>query len=127
MYTKEITYTDYRGVKRTEVFQFNFTEQELKEWAVSVEGGLSEYIKKIVEADNDKELIKLFKTLILKAYGVVSDDGRRFMKGGDITKAFKESPAFSSFFMECVNDSKTASEFINGLVEPFSREGENSK
>lgn len=127
MYTKKITYTDYRGVKRTENFQFNFTEQELAEWAESVDGGLSEHINKIVEADDDKKLIELFKSLILKSYGVVSEDGRRFMKGGEITKAFEECPAFSAFFMECVNNSTTASEFINGLIEPFSREDENSK
>ena len=69
MICETITYTDFDGVERTENFYFNLTEAEITEWSLSVEGGLQEYIDRIVKAKSQKELVELFKTVIEKAYG----------------------------------------------------------
>ena len=69
MICEPITYTDFDGVERTENFYFNLTEAEITEWSLSVEGGLQEYIDRIVKAKSQKELVELFKTVIEKAYG----------------------------------------------------------
>ena len=50
MLKKTITYTDYDGVERTEDFYFNFTEAELMEWQLVTNGGLTNYVQKIVDA-----------------------------------------------------------------------------
>ena len=82
MFGKTIKYTDFNDVEREETFYFNFTKAELTEMELGVEGGLTEQIDKIIKAKNQPEIIKLFKKLVLDAYGEKSPDGRRFIKNG---------------------------------------------
>ena len=116
MLKKTITYTDYDGVERTEDFYFNFTEAELMEWQLVTNGGLTSYVQKIVDAKDQPRLITLFKELLLKAYGVKSDDGRRFIMSDEISEEFSQSPAYSILYMELVTDDKVAADFVNGII-----------
>lgn len=116
MLKKTITYTDYDGVERTEDFYFNFTEAELMEWQLVTNGGLTSYVQKIVDAKDQPRLITLFKELLLKAYGIKSDDGRRFIKSDKISEEFSQSPAYSILYMQLVTDDKLAADFVNGII-----------
>lgn len=116
MYRKTITYTDYDGTSRTETFLFNFSKAELAELQLSTDGGLETYIKRIVDAQDTKALVKIFKDLLLKSYGVKSDDGRRFIKSEALSTEFSQTEAYSEFFMELATDDKAAAEFINGIM-----------
>ena len=116
MLKKTITYTDYDGVERTEDFYFNFTEAELMEWQLVTNGGLTSYVQKIVDAKDQPRLITLFKELLLKAYGIKSDDGRRFIKSDKISEEFSQSPAYSILYMELVTDDEVAADFVNGII-----------
>lgn len=116
MLSKVIKYTDYNGVERTETFYFNLTQAECMEMEMTAAGGLSAYINKIIDANDMPSLVKLFKELVLKAYGVKSDDGRRFMKSDEIREAFSQTEAYSQLFMELANDADKAAEFINGIT-----------
>lgn len=116
MTKKTITYTDYNGVERTEDFYFNLEQAEITEMELSEAGGLSNMIQKIVGASDMPSLIKLFKGLILKAYGIKSADGRRFIKSEEISKEFTETPAYSKLFMELATDEKKAADFVNSII-----------
>ena len=120
MLKKSITYTDYNDEERTEDFYFNLSKAELMEMQMSTEGGLNTKIHKIIETKDVPSIIKIFKEIILKAYGEKSDDGRRFIKidenGQPLANKFMQSEAYSVLFMELSSDSKAAAEFINGLV-----------
>lgn len=120
MLKKTITYTDYNDVKRTEDYYFNLSKAELSEMELSVDGGYAEMAKKIAEAQNTPELVKLFKGLILKAYGEKSADGRRFMKvdekGNPLSIAFSQTEAYSELFMELASDVDAASAFFKGII-----------
>lgn len=116
MLKKTITYTDYDGVERTEDFYFNFTKAELMEWQLVTNGGLTSYVQKIVDAKDQPRLITLFKELLLKAYGIKSDDGRRFIKSEKISEEFSQNPAYSILYMELVTDDKVAADFVNGII-----------
>lgn len=119
MLTKTITYTDFNGVSRTENFLFNLTNAEIMEMEMSIDGGLAEKIKKVTEAQSMPELIKIFKDLILRAYGEKSDDGRRFIKernGEPLSIAFSQTEAYSKLFIELATDAEKAAEFVNGIV-----------
>ena len=117
------TYTDYNGVDRTEDHYFNLSKAELMEMELSTTGGLAEMINKIVAAQDAPAIVKVFKDLVLKAYGVKSDDGRRFMKvkpdGGRYADDFKETEAYSQLFMELATDADAAAKFVNGIVPPM--------
>lgn len=116
MLKKTMTYTDYNGTERTEDFYFNLTKAELIEMGLSENGGLDALIDKIISEKNQKEIIKLFKEIILKAYGEKSLDGKHFVKSEEISTAFSQTEAFSDLFMELAFDSKAGADFINALI-----------
>ena len=116
MLKKSITYTDYNGNERTEDFYFNLTKAELMEMEMSTSGGLAEMIQKVVDAQDAPSIIKIFKDLILKAYGEKSPDGKRFIKSEELSTAFSQTEAYSKIFMELAQDADKAAEFVNGIV-----------
>lgn len=116
MLKKTITYTDYNGLERTEDFYFNLSKAEVMEMEMSTIGGISETIQKIVQANEAPAIIKIFKGLILKAYGEKSPDGKRFVKSDDISAAFSQTEAYSQLFMEFATDYNSAAQFVNGIT-----------
>lgn len=116
MLKKTITYTDYNGSERTEDFYFNLTKAEIMEMELTTAGGLSEMIEKIVAAKDAPTIIKVFKDLVLKAYGEKSPDGRHFMKSPEIREAFSQTEAYSQLFMELATDDEAAAKFVNGII-----------
>lgn len=116
MYVKEMEYTDFNGVARKEKFYFNLTKAEILEMELGKTGGFTEYIKKIIEAQDTPELMALFKMLLLKSYGVKSDDGRRFIKNDQVREDFEQTQAFSDLYMLLALNDAEASKFINSIV-----------
>lgn len=116
MLKQTITYTDYEGVERSEDFYFNFTEAELMEMEMGQDGGLEKYILKIVNSKDTPSLIKIFKDLIVKAYGEKSPDGRRFIKTEELSLAFTQTEAYSQLFMKLATDDEVAAQFVNGIM-----------
>lgn len=116
MLKKTITYTDYNGVERKEDFYFNLSKAEVMEMEMSTSGGLAEMIQRIVAEQDAPAIIKLFKDLVLKAYGQKSPDGKRFIKSEELSEAFSQTEAYSNLFMELATDSDAASKFVNGII-----------
>ena len=116
MLKKTITYTDYNGAERKEDFYFNLSKAEVMEMELSTTGGLAEMIKRIVAAQDQPAIIKVFKDLILKAYGEKSPDGKRFIKSPELSDAFAQTEAYSILFMELATNDEAAAKFINGIV-----------
>lgn len=116
MLKKTITYKDYNDVERTEDFYFNLTKAEVLEMEMSVAGGLAEMITRIVAAQDQPSIIKVFKELILKAYGEKSLDGKRFVKSEELSTAFSQTEAYSQLYIELATDADAASKFVNGII-----------
>lgn len=116
MLKKTITYTDYNGNERTEDFYFNLTKAEIMEMELGTTGGLSEMIQRIVSAQDAPAIIKIFKELVLKAYGQKSADGKRFIKSDELSTEFAQTEAYSQLFMELATDADAAAKFVNGIV-----------
>lgn len=116
MYKETVKYTDYDGNEREEDFYFNFTKAELMEMQLSADGGLEKYIQTIISAKDSKKILEMFKEIVIKAYGVKSPDGRRFIKNDEVRAEFIETEAYSELFTRLAMDDKAASAFINGIV-----------
>lgn len=116
MFKKTIKYTDFDGNERKEDFYFNLTKAELLEMQLSIEGGLQGHLERIIKTQSQPELIKMFKDIIMRAYGEKSPDGKRFMKSDEIRQNFECTEAYSELFMELATDSDAAAEFINALL-----------
>lgn len=116
MFKRTIKYTDFDGTDREEDFYFHLSKAELVEMEMSKPGGMEKYITKLVQGLVSEEIIAVFKDMILKSYGEKSDDGKRFIKSSELSKAFSETEAYSILFYQLITDAKLASEFINGLI-----------
>lgn len=116
MLKKTITYEDFNGDTVSEDFFFHLSKAELVELELSHRGGLSEAMKRIVAAEDGKQIIAEFKNIIRSAYGKRSDDGRRFIKSKEISDEFESTEAYSVLFMEILTDTGAAVEFINNII-----------
>ena len=116
MIKKTVTYTDYNGEQRTETFYFHYTEAEILDMEMSEEGSFADRIQRIIDAKDKTALMKLIKKFVIDAYGVKSEDGKRFMKNDELKTAFLECPAYSDIFMEMVTNDEIAAEFVNGVI-----------
>lgn len=116
MLKKTITYTDYNGTTRSEDFYFNLTQAEIMEMEMGTAGGYAEMIQRVVTAQDAPTIIKIFKDLVLKAYGEKSLDGKRFIKTKELSESFSQTEAYSILFMELATDADAASKFVNGIM-----------
>lgn len=116
MISKSITFNDYNGTERTETFHFNLNEAELMEMQMSTSGGLAEHIERMISEQDAPSIMRFFKELILKSYGVKSPDGKRFIKSEEISKEFEQTEAYSQLFMELATDADAASHFVNEVI-----------
>lgn len=116
MLKKTITYTDYNDNERTEDFYFNLNKAELTEMELSTTGGLAEMIQKIINTQDTPKIVKVFKDLVLAAYGEKSADGKRFVKTEELRESFAQTEAYSELFMELATDADAAAAFVNGIV-----------
>lgn len=116
MFKETKTYEDFNGVTRTEDFYFNMSKAELAEMELSVSGGMENLLKKIVDSQDNKKIVETFKEILLKAYGEKSDDGRRFIKSPELSKAFSETPVYSDMFIELATNEDYAAKFIEGII-----------
>lgn len=125
MRKETITYADYNGNELTEDFYFNFTKAEVMEMELSTAGGLAETIQKVVAAQDAPAIFKIFKELILKAYGEKSADGKRFVKSKEISEGFAQTEAYSILVMKLATDADAAADFVNGIVPEVPKEAQN--
>lgn len=116
MLKKTIKYTDFNGVDREEDFYFNLTEAELAEMNLMTKGGLKGYLEAIINTQDTPAIAELFKTIINKAYGVKSPDGRKFVKSPAILDDFIYTQAYSNLYMSLIADADAAANFVNGII-----------
>lgn len=129
MIRKTVTYFDYDNNERTETLYFNLNQSELVEIAMDIPDDVSTTVgsdpekfdkevvaKGLVEKMGQKGIMGFVKDLLLKSYGIKSEDGRRFIKTPAIREEFSQTVAFDTVFMELMADDKAAADFVNGVI-----------
>lgn len=116
MFKKTIKFEDFNGQQREETFYFNLSKAEIMEMELSTQAGVEEMIKMLIATKDNAKIVQIFKDLILKSYGIKSEDGTRFIKRPELREAFEQSNAYSELFMEILSDSNAQIAFINGVV-----------
>lgn len=120
MIKKTVKYEDFNGNQQSDELYFHLSKSELSDMELSRDGGMSAYYQRIVEAQSNPELAAVFKEMILKSYGVKSDDGKSFLKkdkdGTPLSIAFEQTAAFDALYMELIQDTDAAIAFFNGVV-----------
>lgn len=129
MFKKTITYTDFDNNERTETHYFNMTQTELINFVTDMPDDVTNSLREqgenvdpeqaalaLIEKIGGKGIINFIKELMLKSYGIKSEDGRRFVKSKQITEEFEQTIAFDEIFMEFMQDEKSGSDFINAII-----------
>ncbi len=109
-------YTDYNGKEREDHLSFNLSKAELMEMELSTQAGIEEMIRMMIATNDNEKIVKTYKDLILKAYGIKSEDGRRFIKSQELRDQFEQSEAYSEFFIELLSNNDLQMKFINGVI-----------
>lgn len=112
MITIPFTYVDFLGTERSEEASFHFSTEEIYQLEASKNGGLTDWIKKCAATGNSEELMPVFREIVLKSYGEVSPDGRRFVKSPELSKAFSETPMFTQLIESFFSDFNNAVDFF---------------
>lgn len=113
MHILPITYHTLDGEKITEEFCFNLTVPEVTELEFDKPGGMSKYYTRIVEARDAKALLAAYKEFILKAYGVKSEDGKRFIKSEELSIGFSQTDAYTVLFLSLLGQDASDSAFTD--------------
>ena len=116
MFKKVIKFEDFNGNPREETFYFNLSKAELMEMELSTQAGVEEMIRMLIATKDNAKIMQIFKDLILKSYGIKSEDGTRFIKSQELRDAFEQSNAYSELFMEMITEPEMQAAFINGVI-----------
>lgn len=110
MLHKKVTYTNYNGEVVDEDVYFNLTSIELVRLEAKYEMSIPDKIKEVTDSKDFRGIISLFEDLLLTAYGVKSEDGRRFVKDPQVTKEFGDSIAYAEIFEQIILNPEAAKE-----------------
>ena len=116
MLKQDITYTNFDGVEVTEPFYFNISRSELVQMEIHTPGGYVNFLQRLIDAKDSAALMDAFLDLVKKAYGVKSDDGKRFVKSAEAVDDFVNSAAYDELFVKFMTDTDFASKFALGVL-----------
>ena len=118
MFLIEQTYEDVDGNKVSGTFYFHLSKEDAIMMIAEAESadGTTDIVKKfegIVATNNPVLIINTFKDLILRAYGIRSEDGLRHIKSPKISEEFAQTDAYDRIFFKLVTEAEFASNFVN--------------
>lgn len=130
MLKKEFHYTDYNGdeQKLEAYFQLMKNDAIDMNYEFQEEGGLIEYVKKLVKESKEhpddppkQDFIRFVRLLVSKAYGVrPRKDPSLFLKedeyGKPLVQRFKGTPAYDDFVFDLLTGKEDLAEFTNGIM-----------
>lgn len=128
MIKETIVYKDFNDNELIEDFYFNLTKDEIILFGTNPDGlinlttieesgsDLQALINKISQETDVKKVYTYLRDIVLTSYGEKSEDGRRFIKSEEKTKAFEESNAFSELIMSLLVNGEKAAHFIDGIL-----------
>ena len=122
MIIESLTYKNFKGEEVTRKLYFNISKPEFMDLQLSEEEGLSDLIHRVIDAKDNAEIVRVFKKILLTAYGELSGDGETFMKSAEISHKFECSAAYEHLYMKMLENAEYAANFVNQLVPKLSDE-----
>lgn len=119
MFIQNITYTDFNGNEVTEELYFNLSQPELIRMNLENSGKFKNLILSVQNTQDPGDIFTIIETLILNAYGIRSEDGKRFIKtidGRPVSEEFKETAAYAALFDEFLADPEKIIAFIGNIA-----------
>lgn len=119
------------GEMEEKEFRFHLSKPEILDLEFESNEKLTEKIKVIIAKKDTDTIYRIFKELICKSYGEVSEDGSRFIKidsnGNPLYLNFLQTDAYSQMFDEMLSSETAITEFIKGILPKGFTESEEYK
>lgn len=118
MLKQKVKYEDFDGNIQDETLYFNLSRMEL----VALQGrygkeDMAKYIEKLIEDKNLEKMYELLNDIVLTAYGVRSEDGKRFIKNEQIREEFVQSLAYGALIEDFHDETRKVLEnFVTGIT-----------
>lgn len=113
----------FDGDMVTETLWFHMNKVDLIELQQSEPGGFTDTLQAFMSRKpedwtmKDKfKLFDFFRTMVDKAYGERSSDGKRFRKSPEILANFKDSIFYDEFVLSLLEDEEKSIMFFNGVM-----------
>lgn len=103
MFKTEITYKSFIGNDVTETLRFNLSETECLDLANEDDIFDTDILSYIASEQNLPAMIKVIRKLVVKAYGVMSEDGKYFRKRPDDVYDFEHSAAYDALIDKLIS------------------------
>lgn len=118
MLKQKVQYEDFDGATQVEYLYFNLNRIELI--ALQFRYGkedMAAYIDKLVEDKNIEKVYEILNDIVLSAYGLRSEDGKRFIKNETLREEFKQSLAYEALIEDFHDETRKVLEsFIVGIT-----------
>ena len=118
MLKQKVQYEDFDGGTQVEDLYFNLNRMELI--ALQSRYGkedMAAYIDKLVEDKDIEKVYEILNDIVLSAYGLRSEDGKRFLKSETIREEFKQSLAYDALIEDFHDETRKVLEsFIVGIT-----------
>ena len=122
MYKYEAIYTNYLGETRKKTVYFQLSRPEVFGFATTLPGGFESGAQRLIDSHDENAMFINFQKIIAMAYGEISQDGDRFVKSPELSKAFMETPIYEQIFDKMISDQDFLKEFIVGVVPSDNKE-----
>lgn len=121
MIKKTVNYLDFDGKDQTEDVYFNISKIELMDHLdLADEFGAMHAVldgdKKELALHEIKQMLDLIKKLMRIAYGVRSEDGKRFAKSDQIWEEFTQTAVYDAALMSLFENPNEGITFIQGIL-----------
>lgn len=132
MLKKTINFVNHFGEPKQVDCYFHLSRTELTKLQLSQKGGLvnkmlgltglnsenvkDKDVKPDVDVEHTKEIIDIFETIILTAYGKRCETGDGFQKNEAIKEEFKNSIMYDVLFQELLSNPDEAASFFKGIM-----------
>lgn len=118
MIKQTVTYENLDGKEVTETIYFHISKSEMIRYVANDIVNPDELIKVAnmeTSPEQKTQLFNIFEQFIGISYGMKSENGNRFIKDEEATKAFMTSPVYDAFMDKLLSSEKVAADFVVGL------------
>lgn len=118
MLKQKVQYEDFDGATQVETLYFNLNRMELIDLKSRYgKEDMAAYIDKLVEDKDIEKVYEILNDIVLSAYGIRSEDGKRFIKNETIREEFKQSLAYEALIEDFHDETRKVLEsFIVGIT-----------
>lgn len=108
-----ITYKNLDGEEVTTEFWFSLSESEIAEMKATHQRDIGQYFQRIINANNNQDLIKFYRELLVLAVGIRK--GQRMDKSQDVKDEFVQTGAYNALFLKLIQMPDMGASFVNKM------------